>query len=102
MSAGHLSQTVFTYVHDYNAFVAAMINGERCEIDEAMFIHWLEAAPPISMRRDVILSDSQEVRADFISRSGYSDAVLKAFWQSCETENPSDRRFFAQRALCLV
>src|SRR5215210_5306906 len=102
MQALVANQTVFTYLHDYNAFVAALVNGERCEIDEAMFIHWLEATPPVSMRRDVILSDRREVRADFISQGGYSEAMLQAFWHHCENENPTDRRFFAQRAVCLV
>jgi len=102
VNARHWSQGVFTLTNDYNAFVAALANGERCEIDEAMFIHWLEAKPPISMRRDVILSDSREIRADFISQGGYSEAMLQAFWQYCEGENPTDRRFFAQRAVCLV
>jgi hypothetical protein len=102
MSAVGSSQTVFTYVHDYNAFVAALTNGERCEIDEAMFVHWLEAAPPVGMRRDVVLADRREVRADFVSKSGNSDTSLQAFWQFCENENPADRRFFAQRVVCLV
>ena len=102
MNAGHWPHGVFTLTNDYNAFVAALGNGERCEIDEAMFIHWLEAAPPVSMRRDVILADRREVRADFIAKGGQSDPILQAFWHSCETENPTDRRFFAQRAVCMV
>ena len=95
-------QTVFTYTHDYNAFVAALAHGERCEIDEAMFVHWLEATPPLCMRRDVVLANSHEVRADFIARSSDGESTLQAFWQRYEGGIPTDRRYFAQRAVCLV
>ena len=94
--------TLFTFSHDYRAFVAALCHGERCEIDEAMFIHWLEATAPMCMCRDVVLSDLREVRADFITVSYDGSGALQAFWQHAELANPADRRYFAQQAACLV
>jgi hypothetical protein len=102
MPATLQDQTVFTYTHGYRAFVAALGHGERCEIDEAMFIHWLEASAPICMGRDVVLVDRQEVRADYVARSFDGDGAMQAFWHRCDTANPADRRYFAQRAVCLV
>ena len=87
--------------HDYRDFTAALSHGERCEIDEEMFVHWLEAARPFCMRRDVVLVDRNEVRADFVARS-CDGGVYQAFWQHCESPNPGDRRYFAQQALCLI
>lgn len=94
--------SVFTYTHDYRAFVAALEHGERCEIDEAMFVHWLETSRPLCMRRDVVLVDSREVRADFVAVSSDGARSLRAFWCRCEEANPADRRYYAQRAVCLV
>jgi hypothetical protein len=91
-------RAVFTFAHDYRAFVAALNHGERCEIDEAMFVHWLEAAEPVCMRRNVVLADHREVRADFVAQSIYRDGRFQAFWHQLETSNPSDRRYFAQLA----
>jgi hypothetical protein len=102
MQAVLAAQDVFTYTNDYRGFVAALNNGERCEIDEAMFIHWLEATSPLCMRRDVVLSDHREVRADFVTRSHNEEGALEAFWSRYENGNPAHSRYFAQRAVCLV
>ncbi len=102
MQAVRSGQAIFTYSHDYRAFVAALSHGERCEIDEAMFVHWIEARAPVCIRRDVVLSDSREVRADFVAQDPVGDGNYQAFWHQCEVANPADRRYFAQRAVCLV
>jgi len=97
-----LQRSIFTYTNDYRAFVAALEHGERCEIDEAMFVHWLETTSPVCMRRDVVLMDSHEVKADFVARSFDGEGKLQAFWHRCENANPADRRYFAQQAVCMV
>lgn len=102
MQSARSVQAVFTFSHDYRAFVAALSHGERCEIDEAMFVHWLEATEPVCMRRDVVLSDSREVRADFVAAGSAGEDAYRAFWHQCENANPADRRYFAQQAVCLV
>src|SRR5947209_1342632 len=91
--------SVFAFAHSYRAFVAALDNGERCEIDEAMFVHWLETMPPLCMQRDVVLADLREVHADFVLRSRDGAGTLQAFWHRREGDNEADRRYFAQRAL---
>jgi hypothetical protein len=96
------SHEVFTYTNDYRGFIAALNHGERCEIDEAMFIHWLEATSPLCMRRDVLLCDHREVRADFVTRGHHEEGALEAFWSRYENGNPADCRYFAQRAVCLI
>jgi len=96
------SQHIFTFLRDYRAFVAALRHGDRCEIDEPMFIHWLESSPRVYMCRDVMLCDHSEVNADFVIADVGEPGALQAFWQCSESSNPSDRRYFAQRAHCLV
>ena len=96
------TQIVFTFMHDYRGFVRALSHGELCEIDEEMFVHWLEATAPVCMRRDVLLADSREVRADFVTERCDGERTLEAFWCRCENGNSADRRYFAQRAVCLV
>lgn len=93
---------VFTFSHDYRAFVAALSHGEHCEIDEAMFVHWIETCNLVCMQRDVLLSDRHEVHADFVAPGTSGDGTLQAFWHWSDAANPTNRRYFAQRAVCLV
>ncbi len=102
MNAVLSSQTIFTFQHDYRAFAAALEHGERCEIDEAMFVHWLETAPFVFTQHDVVLSEGLEVRADFVAQTSDGMRRLIAFWCRGDEANPTDRRYFAQRAVCLV
>lgn len=95
-------RTVFTLENDYRHFVAALAHAERCEIDEAMFVHWLETTRPVGMARDVVLADQREVRADFVIRTSDGTGSLYAFWHFCDSYNPTDRRYFAQSARCMV
>jgi len=95
-------ESIFTYSHDYRAFVAALEHGERCEIDEAMFVHWLESTVPLCMRHHVLLDDRHEIRADFVTESHDGGGALQAFWSRYEEGNPTHCRYFAQRATCLV
>lgn len=97
-----ISGDVFTLSQSFNAFMRALHHGETCEIDEAMFVHWLESRKPVSMRRDVVLMDGREVCADFVTRSMEGDSRYHAFWSLSAGEASHERRYFAQSAACLI
>lgn len=69
---------MLTYEKDFVACVTAINNGERVEIDEEMFMYWLEVLPPVYMRRNVTLPDGKCIVAAF----GFAEGAEKitAFW----------------------
>lgn len=72
------TQQIFTQA-DWSAFIAAKNAGERCQIDEDMFLYWLEVLPPVYMYREVTLPDGTRVRASF----GFAEGAepICAFWR---------------------
>jgi hypothetical protein len=59
-----------------------------------MFVHFLEASPPLQMNCQVILPEGRLQRAEFVTQK---DGALRAFWIEVEGDNPAYRRFFAQK-----
>ena len=77
-----MTATVYKY-EDWaggdGAFLTAMHSGEVFEVDEEMFMYWLEVLPPVYMSRRVTLPNGREVKASF----GFAEGAepVTAFWK---------------------
>lgn len=95
-------QKVFTYEHDFPAFVAFRDGGQVSEIDEEMFYYWLEVLPPTGfngkqgneamrmsgMSGDWLRPDGQIQRFSFAFAEGWEPITV--FWHF-------GGKFYAQR-----
>ncbi|MBW3635006.1 MAG: hypothetical protein KY445_00900, partial [Armatimonadetes bacterium] len=80
---------VFNYdcsEEEWAAFIAARDSGEVTEIDEEMWMYWLELLPPIYMNRRVEIAGKP--RCAFGFAEGYDNII--AFWRE-------QGRFFCAR-----
>lgn len=73
------TQQIFTQADDWAAFISAKNAGERCQIDEDIFMYFLEVLPPVYMFRDVELSPGVTKHVSF----GFAEGAepICAFWR---------------------
>jgi DNA-binding CsgD family transcriptional regulator len=93
MSATMLEPQIHTLENGRRGFLNEAETGVCCEIDEAMFVHFLEESPPVRMKCQVILPGGRTQVAQYVT---WCRDLLCAFWIELERGNPGNCRYFAQ------
>ena len=76
----------------WEAFIKAMRSGEKVEIDEEMYFHWLEVLPPVWMNRTVTI-DGLRRRCKF----GFAEGAEHIIAFYTEADKRKGQRYFCQR-----
>lgn len=73
------TSAIFTMENRCNVY-APLERGERCEVDQEVYEHFMEVLPPKLFRKYVTVSTGENVLADFGFAEG-DGVTIVAFWK---------------------